>query len=95
MWSYVTHLDGDRTNNDLANLRIVPARDNARATTLTAAELATLARLLQRRGLLAVTCALADMVSDAELANQAAVLKAATKADEMIRNGTLLAMQRK
>jgi HNH endonuclease len=91
----VDHIDGNYRNNSPENLRLVGTDDNARASTLTTAERATLARLLQRRGLMAVTCALADMVSDAELANQAAVLKAATKADEMIRNGTLLAMRRK
>jgi hypothetical protein len=61
---YVTHLDGDPTNNDPSNLRLVGMRENAR---LSAKERQTLALLLQRRGLLAVTMALADMVTDEEL----------------------------
>jgi hypothetical protein len=58
---YVTHLDGDPTNNDPSNLILVGMRDNAR---LSAKERQTLALLLQRRGLLAVTMALADMTTD-------------------------------
>lgn len=76
---YVTHLDGDPTNNDPSNLRLVEMRENARASRLTAVERETLARLLQRRGLLAVTRALADMTTDEELNAQQTALTSARK----------------
>jgi hypothetical protein len=76
---YVTHLDGDPTNNDPSNLRLVGMRENARASRLTERERDALARLLQRRGLLAVTMALADMTTDEELNEQQTALTSARK----------------
>lgn len=75
----VTHLDGNPRNNDISNLAIIGTDDNARRSTLSATERATLSRLLARRGLLAVTMALADMTTAAEVAHQAAVLRRAKK----------------
>jgi len=73
------HIDGDPTNNDPSNLRLVGMRENARASRLTAVERQTLVRLLQRRGLLAVTMALADMTTDEELSAQQTALTSARK----------------
>ena len=76
---YVTHLDGDPTNNDPSNLRLVEMRENTRTSWLTAVEREALHRLLQRRGLLAVTMALADMTTDEELNAQQTALTSARR----------------
>ena len=79
---HIRHVDGDPTNNDPANLRLVEPAARARkrgcfrtAPGLTPGEHATLGRLLRRRGLLAVTMALADLTTMEELNAQAAKLR--------------------
>jgi hypothetical protein len=55
----VHHIDGDATNNDPANLKLVGTDDNAR--TLSPADIRTLGLLLQRCGIVAVMAAIADL----------------------------------
>ena len=80
----VHHINGDATDNRPENIALVGTSDNARA--LDPADIRTLGLLLQRRGLLWVTMALAELTTAQELADQAEVLRAATEFDRRVRS---------
>ena len=59
MSRYIHHINGDCRDNSPANLRLVGTDENARA--LSPADIRTLGLLLQRRGIVAVMAAIADL----------------------------------
>ena len=86
MAQHCHHINGDATDNRPENIALVGTSDNASA--LDPADIRTLGLLLQRRGLLWVTMALAELTTAQELADQAEVLRAATEFDRSVREDT-------
>ena len=86
MAQHCHHINGDATDNRPENIALVGTSDNASA--LDPADIRTLGLLLQRRGMLWVTMALAELTTAQELADQAEVLRAATEFDRSVREDT-------
>ncbi len=86
MAQHCHHINGDATDNRPENIALVGEAENARA--LDPVDTRTLGLLLQRRGLLWVTMALAELTTAQELADQAEVLRAATEFDRSVREDT-------